>query len=97
MQNDTDAGSDELPAYCRGILKTCSKAITFWLYPRSTARRTHATCETTPSIRLESTSRRHLLAEMVLVLADASVPPADGLVFANHNVLCNLVKQSVRC
>lgn len=29
MQNDTDAGSDELPAYCRGILKTCSKAITF--------------------------------------------------------------------
>jgi hypothetical protein len=96
MQNDTDAGSDELPAYCRGILKPASRPLLL-LYLRSTARRTHETRETTPKIRLESTSRRHLLAEMVLVLANASVPSADGLVFANHNVLCNLVKQSVDC
>ena len=97
MQNDTDAGSDELPAYCRGILKTCSKAITFLLYLRSAARRTRVTSENTPKIRLESTGRRHLLAEVVLVLANASVPPADGLVFADHDILRNLVEQSVVC
>lgn len=96
MQNDTDAGSDELPAYCRGILKPALRPLLL-LYLRSTARRTHATCETIPKIRLESTSRRHLLAEMVLVLANGSVPPADGLVLAHHNVLRDLVKQSIHC
>jgi hypothetical protein len=34
---------------------------------------------------------------MVLVLANASVPPADGLVFADHDILRNLVEQSVVC
>jgi hypothetical protein len=46
--------------------------------------------------RLKGTNRRHLLAEMVLVLADAAIPPADGLVFADHDVLCNLVEQSIQ-
>ena len=47
-----------------------------------------------PTLRLESTGRSHLLAEVVLVLGNATVPPADRLVLAHHNVLGNLVKQS---
>jgi len=31
---------------------------------------------------------------MALVLADAAVPPADRLVLAHHDVLCDLVEQS---
>jgi hypothetical protein len=46
-------------------------------------------------LRLESTSRRHLLAEMVLVLANGAVPSADRLVFADHDVLGDLVEQTV--
>lgn len=43
---------------------------------------------------LDGTGRNHLLAEMVLVLADAAIPGLDGLVFAHENLLGNLVEQS---
>lgn len=42
----------------------------------------------------KDTSRRHLLAEMVLVLANRSVPPCDCLVLANHDILGNLVEET---
>jgi hypothetical protein len=31
---------------------------------------------------------------MILVISDGAGPAGDGLVFAHHNVLCNLVQQS---
>ena len=36
----------------------------------------------------------HLLAEVVLVLADAAVPATGGLVLADHDVLGDLVEES---
>lgn len=44
---------------------------------------------------LDGSSGLHLLAQVVLVLRDGSVPAADGLVLADHDVLGNLVKESV--
>ena len=38
----------------------------------------------------------HVLAQMVLVLPDATVPTPNGLVLAHHNVLGDLVKQPSR-
>lgn len=46
-------------------------------------------------INLDSASLKHLLAEVVLVLADAGVPSTDGLVLADHDILCDLVEESV--
>ena len=40
---------------------------------------------------LDSTAGNHLLAEVVLVLANRAIPFRDGLVFANENLLSNLV------
>jgi hypothetical protein len=42
------------------------------------------------------TSRNHLLSQVVLVLSDTTTPSVDALVLADHNILCNLVKQSVK-
>lgn len=42
---------------------------------------------------LDSTSGNHLLAQVVLVLADRAVPFLDSLVLAHENLLRNLVKQ----
>jgi hypothetical protein len=94
MQIDTEAGPEELPAYCRGILNPALKAITF-CYVRPADQKTHASCETLNEPPLKSTERRHLLAEMILVLADAAVPSSHRLVLTHHNVLCDLVEQSV--
>ena len=46
-------------------------------------------------MHLESTGGSHLLTEVVLVLADSTIPPTDSLVFADHDVLGNLVEQPV--
>jgi hypothetical protein len=43
---------------------------------------------------LDSARCNHLLPQMVLVLADAAFPSSDRLVLANHDVFCDLVKQS---
>lgn len=45
---------------------------------------------------LDGTSGKHLLAQVVLVLANRAVPRLDRLVLAHQNLLCNLVQQSVR-
>lgn len=36
----------------------------------------------------------HLLSEVVLVLADGTIPSADSLVLAHHDVFGNLVQES---
>jgi hypothetical protein len=41
-----------------------------------------------------SSHREHLLSQMVLVITNRSVPSSNCLVFAHHNVLCDLVQQS---
>lgn len=43
---------------------------------------------------LDATAGKHLLAEVVLVLANGTVPSPGGLVLANHDVLCDLVEKS---
>lgn len=43
---------------------------------------------------LDGTSRNHLLAEVVLVLADRTIPQLDGLVVAHENLFGNLVEES---
>lgn len=50
--------------------------------------------KTLRSRRLDSVVLEHLLAEVVLVLADAAVPSSDGLVLADHNILGDLVEKS---
>jgi len=45
----------------------------------------------------DSTHGNHLLAEVVLVLSDRAVPSLDGLVLADHDVLSDLVEQSMHC
>ena len=44
---------------------------------------------------LDRVAGQHLLAQVVLVLADAALPSSDGLVLADHDVLGNLVEKSV--
>ena len=39
--------------------------------------------------------RDHLLTEIILVLADRTVPPSNRLVLADHDVLGDFVQQSV--
>ena len=46
--------------------------------------------------RLDSASGKHLLLQVLLVLADRAVPAGDRLVLAHHDVLRDLVEQSVR-
>jgi hypothetical protein len=43
---------------------------------------------------LDSAGSDHLLPQVVLVLGNGSIPSADGLVLAHHDVLGDLVKQS---
>jgi hypothetical protein len=50
---------------------------------------------TLPDLRSDSTGCQHLLAQVVLVLPNRAVPWLDGLVFANQNLLCNLVQQPI--
>ena len=45
------------------------------------------------SPKLNCTSRNHLLAQVVLVLADRAIPLLDGLVLAHENLFRNLVEQ----
>jgi hypothetical protein len=45
---------------------------------------------------LESIVGEHLLPQMVLVLADAAVPPGHRLVLADHDVFCDLVEEPGR-
>lgn len=45
-------------------------------------------------LSLDCSCLKHLLAEVILVLSDGTIPPSDGLVFANHDVLSNLIKES---
>ena len=42
---------------------------------------------------LDSASRKHLLPQVVLVLAYRAVPRLDGLVLAHQNLLRNLVEE----
>lgn len=42
---------------------------------------------------LDLAHRNHLLSEVILVLADATIPSFDSLVFAHHDVFGNLVEQ----
>jgi hypothetical protein len=95
MQEDTEAGRGELPAYCRGILNPAPRLLLFFANARPAVRKTHASHENPTESHLKSTKRRHLLSEMVLVLANSSVPSSNCLVFAHHDVLCDLVEQSV--
>jgi hypothetical protein len=44
---------------------------------------------------LDRVAGQHLLAQVVLVLADGALPLSGGLVLADHNVLGNLVEKSV--
>ena len=43
--------------------------------------------------RLDGAGRHHLLPQVVLVLADAALPPPHRLLLAHHDFLCDLVKQ----
>jgi hypothetical protein len=45
---------------------------------------------------LDGTGSNHPLLQVLLVLADAAVPAGDGLVLAHHDVLGDLVEESVR-
>lgn len=47
--------------------------------------------------RLDCTGRGHLVPELLLVFSDGAVPPGDRLVLAHHDVLGNLVEQSIKC
>lgn len=42
----------------------------------------------------EDTLLDHLLLEVLLVLGNGAFPLGDSLVFAHHDVFCNLVEQS---
>ena len=44
--------------------------------------------------RLNGAGSQHLLAQVLLVLADRAVPARDGPVLAHHDVLGDLVEQS---
>jgi hypothetical protein len=44
---------------------------------------------------LDRVAGQHLLAQVVLVLADAALPLSGGLVLADHDVLGDLVEESV--
>jgi len=44
---------------------------------------------------LDGVAGKHLLAKVVLVLANGAVPSPGCLVLADHNVLGNLVEKSV--
>jgi hypothetical protein len=93
-QKGTEAGRAELPAYCRGIPNPAQRPLLFAArVPQFRKRMLLA--KTLIQRHLEGTKRRHLLSEMVLVLADAAVPSSDCLVFTHHDVLGNLVEQSV--
>jgi hypothetical protein len=96
MQQDTEAGRAELPAYCRGILNPALRLLLL-LHTRPAVQETHLSRRNPTEGHLERTSRCHLLAEMALVLADASVPSAHSLVLTHHDVLCDLVEQSATC
>jgi hypothetical protein len=45
--------------------------------------------------RLDGAGRNHLPLEVLLVLADAAIPAGDGLVLAHHDVLGDLVEETV--
>jgi len=45
--------------------------------------------------RSDRTHRFHLLLQMLLVRADAPVPPSNGLVLAYHDIFGDLVEQPV--
>jgi len=45
---------------------------------------------------LHRTRGHHLLPQMVLIFSNRAVPSPNSLVLAHHNVLGNLVEQSVR-
>lgn len=44
------------------------------------------------SLGLNLSHCHHLLPQVVLVLADGSIPSSDGLVLTDHDVLGNLVQ-----
>jgi hypothetical protein len=44
---------------------------------------------------LDRVAGQHLLAQVVLVLADGALPLSGGLVLADHDVLGDLVEESV--
>ena len=46
--------------------------------------------------RLDRAGSNHLLLQVLLVGADAAVPAGDGLVLAHHDVLGDLVEESVK-
>ena len=45
---------------------------------------------------LDGAGSNHLPLQVLLVLADAAVPAGDGLVLAHHDVLGDLVEESVK-
>ena len=45
---------------------------------------------------LDGARSNHLLLQVLLVRADAAVPAGDGLVLAHHDVLGDLVEESVK-
>ena len=52
-------------------------------------------CPIRTHLRLDSTGANHLLPQVVLVLTNGAIPPSHSLVLAHHDVLGNLVEQSV--
>lgn len=45
-----------------------------------------------PLYALDLAHRDHLLAQVILVLSNRSVPPPDRLVLAHHDVFCDFVE-----
>jgi hypothetical protein len=94
-RTDTEAGRAELPAYCRGIMNPALRPLLLRTRVPQLGRRMQFLQTTKKRLR-KDTGRRHLLAEVVLVLADRAVPPADSLVLTDHDVLSNLVEETNR-
>lgn len=47
-------------------------------------------------LNLQNLVPNHLLSQMVLVFGDTAVPSGNGLVLAHHDILGNLVEQSIQ-
>jgi len=92
-RTDTEAGRAELPAYCRGIMNPALRPLLLRTRVPQLGKRMQF-AKIIKQRLSKDTGRRHLLAEVVLVLADRAVPPADSLVLADHDVLGNLVEET---
>ena len=92
---DTEAGPPMLPAWtCESNPRLYIKP--YYLHHHNIPATGGAIFDTSrlPLADLHSSSGHHLLPEVVLVISDASIPSSNGLIFTDHDILRDFVKQS---